>query len=110
MMDTYKISYSADAIDDLRVTYSYIANELLVPETAEKKINKIRSEIRKLDFMPTRHQIVDWEPWHSMGMHQLPIDKFMVYYLVLEDTKTVSIVKIIYGGRDIINIVNEMQE
>lgn len=34
MTDSYKAGYSADTLDDLREIYSYIANELLVPETA----------------------------------------------------------------------------
>ena len=36
MTDSYKVGYSVDALDDLREIYSYIANELLVPETAER--------------------------------------------------------------------------
>ena len=34
MTDSYKVGYSVDALDDLREIYSYIANELLAPETA----------------------------------------------------------------------------
>ena len=33
MTDSYKVGYSVDALDDLREIYSYIANELLAPET-----------------------------------------------------------------------------
>lgn len=34
MTDSYKDGYSVDVLDDSREFYSYIANELLVPETA----------------------------------------------------------------------------
>ena len=34
MTDSYNVGYSVDALGDLRKIYSYIANELLVPETA----------------------------------------------------------------------------
>ena len=34
MTDSYKVGYSVDALDDLREIYSYIANELLAPETS----------------------------------------------------------------------------
>ena len=32
MTDSYNVGYSVDALGDLRELYSYIANELLVPE------------------------------------------------------------------------------
>lgn len=66
MTDSYKVGYSVDALDDLREIYSYIANELLAPETATAQLGHIRKEVRSLDFMPARYALVDWEPWHSM--------------------------------------------
>ena len=77
MTDSYNVGYSVDALGDLREIYSYIANELLVPETAAAQLGRIRKEVRSLDFMPARYVLVEWEPWHSMKMHQLPVDNFI---------------------------------
>ena len=104
MTDSYKVGYSVDALDDLRKIYSYIANELLVPETASAQLSRIRKEVRSLDFMPARYALVDWEPRHSMKMHQLLVDNFIVYYLVDDEKRTVTVVRIFYGGRDIDNM------
>ena len=104
MTDSYKVGYSVDALDDLREIYSYIANELLVPETASAQLSRIRKEVRSLAFMPARYALVDWEPWYSMKMHQLPVDNFIVYYLVDDEKRTVTVVRIFYGGRDIDNM------
>lgn len=41
MTDSYKVSYSVDALNDLREIYAYIANELLVPETATAQVKII---------------------------------------------------------------------
>lgn len=60
MTDSYKVGYSVDALDDLREIYSYIANELLAPETATAQLGHIRKEVRSLDFMPARYALVDW--------------------------------------------------
>ena len=38
MTDSYNVGYSVDALGDLREIYSYIANELLVPETTVLKM------------------------------------------------------------------------
>lgn len=106
MTDSYKVGYSVDALDDLREIYAYIANELLVPETAVAQLGRIRREVRSLDFMPARYALVSWEPWHSMEMHQLTIDNFIAYYLVDDEKKVVTVVRIFYGGRDIEEIID----
>ncbi len=106
MTDSYKVGYSVDALDDLREIYAYIANELLVTETDKAQLGRIRKEVRSLDFMPARYALVEWEPWHSMQMHQLPADNFIVYYLVDDEERTVTVARIFYGGRDIEGIIN----
>ncbi len=106
MTDNYKVSYSADALDDLRKIYAYIADKLLVPDIAVAQLERIRKEVRLLDFMPARYVLVEWEPWHSMKIHQLPVDNFIVYYLVDDEKKAVTVVRVFYGGRDIEGIIN----
>ncbi|MCI9640001.1 MAG: type II toxin-antitoxin system RelE/ParE family toxin [Emergencia sp.] len=101
MSEQYKVIYSPQAADDLKAIYSYIAFELLVPDTAKNQVNRIRKQIRSLDFMPARFPIVDWEPWQSMKMHKIPIDNFIVFYLIDSDYLCVTIIRIVYGGRDI---------
>lgn len=110
MSDFYSVVYSSEAVDDLKETYSYTAFTLMVPETAEKQVNRIRKEIRSLDFMPSRYSSVDWEPWKSMGMHKVPVDNFVVYYTVNDDNRTVTVIRIFYGGQDVVNIVNAENE
>ena len=106
MTENYKVGYSEDALNDLREIYAYIANELLVPETAAAQVGRIRKEVRSLDFMPARYALVEWDPWHSMKMHQLPVDNFIVYYLVDDEEMAVTVVRIFYGGQDIEGILN----
>ncbi|WP_338546357.1 type II toxin-antitoxin system RelE/ParE family toxin [Emergencia sp. JLR.KK010] len=101
MSEQYKVIYSPQAADDLKDIYSYIAFELLVPDTAKNQVNRIRKQICSLDFMPARFPIVDWEPWQSMKMHKIPIDNFIVFYLIDSDHLCVTIIRIVYGGRDI---------
>ena len=61
MTDSYKVGYSVDALDDLREIYSYIANELLVPETASAQLSRIRKEVRFIGFHASCYALVDWE-------------------------------------------------
>lgn len=105
MSESFSVIYSPEAVNDLREIYTYIAYKLLVPKTAKGQINRIRDIIRSLDFMPLRYPIVDWEPWKSIEMHKLPIDNFIVFYIVSNEKHLVTIVRILYGGRDIKNSV-----
>lgn len=109
MTEDYIIHYSQDALNDLREIYSYISNKLLQTENAENQINKIRKGICSLEFMPSRYILVDCEPWHSLKMHQLSIDNFIVFYLVDNEKNTATIVRIIYGGRNIENMISSKE-
>ena len=110
MSDPYNVVYSPEALSDLKDIYAYIAQELMAPDTALNQVNRIRKEIRSLDFMPSRYALVDWEPWKSMGMHKVPVDSFVVFYTVNSDSMTVAIIRIVYGGRDIESIAAKNQK
>lgn len=106
MSNSYVLQYSPAARDDLRKIYMYIAFDLMASENAEGQVKRIRNEIRSLNFMPSRYEIVDWEPWKSMRMRKVPVDNFVIYYTVNDDTRTVTIIRIFYGGRNIKDIIN----
>lgn len=104
MNEPYKVIYSPQATDDLKNLYAYIAFERLVPEIAKNQVNRIRKAIRSLDFMPMKFPVVEWEPWHSMKMHKVPVDNFVVFYLIDSERLCVTIIRIIYSGRDMESI------
>ena len=110
MSNIFKVSYSPAAQDDIRAIYTYIAFELEAEQAARGQVDRIRDAVRKLDTMPERHETVDWEPWSSMGMRKLPVDNYIVFYLVDNNDKTVIVIRVFYGGRDIEKIVQEMTE
>lgn len=101
MNGSYTVRYAPQALDDLRDIYSYLAFSRKEPVTAQKLVNRLRKAARSLDTLPARHPVVDWEPWQSMGMHRLPVDNFLLFYLVDADAFTVTLVRIVYGGRDL---------
>lgn len=107
MSDSYKVSYSPQAVEDLKDIYAYIAYDLRERQTAKNQIDRIRKEVRSLDFMPLRYGIVDWEPWKHMGVHKVSVDNFVVFYAADADSKTVMVIRIVYGGRDIESIAKE---
>ena len=105
---TYNIVYSAQAKRDLRSIYEYIAFKLLAPETAGKQARRIMNEVLNLNEMPMRYKLYDEEPWSSYGLRVFPIGSYLVFYLVIEQLNVVNIVRIMYGGRDIKNQLDEI--
>ena len=98
---SWNVVYSARARQDLRDIYEYIAYELLVPDTASGQTGRIMKQIRSLEEMPMRYRLYEDEPWHSQGLRVLPVDNYLVFYLPSEAENTVTVVRIMYGGRDI---------
>lgn len=104
---SFHVVYSAEARQDLRDFYQYIAFELLEPETAAGQANRIMNEISSLDEMPMRHRRYEEEPWYSQGLRVMPVDNYLVFYLPDETNEIVNIIRIMYGGRDISKQLNE---
>ncbi len=100
-MNLYRVEYSQEALVDIKSIYTYISQILHAPLTARRQVNRIRKKIRDLEAFPTRYVLVEWEPWASMKMHRLPIDNYVVFYLVDEQAMAVKIVRIVYGGRNL---------
>ena len=96
MSSAYTVRYAPQALDDLRDLYSYVAFSLKEPATAQKLVNRIRKAA-----LPGRHPVVDWEPWQSMGMHRFTVEDFLLFYLIDQSIRTVTLVRIVYGGRDL---------
>lgn len=100
-MNLYRVEYSQEALVDIKSIYTYISQILHAPLTARRQVNRIRKEIRDLEAVPTRYVLVEWEPWASIKMHRLPIDNYVVFYLVDEQAMAVKIVRIVYWGRNL---------
>ncbi len=98
---SYKIIYTEESEQDLLNIYRYIAINLSVPETAKKQTDRIMNAINCLDEMPLRHKLYQNEPWHSKGLRVLPVDNYLVFYIVIEGEKTVAVVRIMYAGRNL---------
>lgn len=97
----YKIILTEQADTDLRCIYEYIAFTLLEPVIASGQLDRIEKGILSLDEMPERFRMFEKEPWRSRGLRQMPVDKFIVFYIPKTEDKTVNIIRVMYGGRDI---------
>ena len=104
------IVYTHTARQDLREIYEYIAFSLLASDTARSLTDRIMAEIRTLETFPERNPLYRDEPWYSQGVRVLPVKSYLVFYTVNNDAETVSVARILYGGRDISRQLEETVE
>lgn len=97
----YEVEISAQADFDLRGIFEYIAYELQSPENAIGQLDRLEENIMKLDQMPERFRQYEKEPWHSRGLRIMPVDNYCVLYIPDAEKAVVTIIRVMYGGRDI---------
>lgn len=97
----YEVEISAQADVDLRGIYEYIAYELQSPENAIGQLDRLEENIMKLDQMPERFRQYEKEPWHSRDLRIMPVDNYCVLYIPDAEKAVVTIIRVVYGGRDI---------
>ncbi|NLC74769.1 MAG: type II toxin-antitoxin system RelE/ParE family toxin [Clostridiales bacterium] len=51
--------------------------------------------------MPERFRQYEKEPWHSRGLRIIPVDNYCVLYIPDEEQALVTVIRVMYGGRDI---------
>lgn len=104
-MNAYNIQITQPAEEDLYEIGTYISKELLEPETAKKVISKIAKGINSLEDMPLRNSLVADEKLAYKGIRKIMMDNFIVFYIVTEESKTVTIIRILYSRRDWLNLL-----
>ena len=99
-MTEYKIVIEQTAENDLVGILSYISDTLHEPSIAMKIYGLIKKEILTLNRMPFRFEVVNEEPYRSMGVRRIPVENYTAFYIVDENEKTVHIFRILYNRRE----------
>ena len=102
----YEVEISEQADSDLRRIFEYIAFELQSPENASGQLDRLEEQILSLDTLPERYRKYEKELWKSLGLRVLPVDNYVVFYIPDSDKKVVTILRVMYAGRDIDNQLN----
>ncbi len=97
----YTIEVSEQAETDLREIYEYTSFELLAPENASGQLDRLEKSILGLEQMPERFRTYEEEPLHSRGLRIMPVDNFVILYIPDAKRGIVTVIRVMYGGRDI---------
>ena len=102
----YEIEVSEQADSDLRGIFEYLAFELQALENASGQLDRLEEQILSLDTIPERYRKYEKEPWKTRGLRVLPVDNYVILYIPDSDKKVVTILRVMYAGRDIGNQLN----
>ncbi len=98
---SYEIRMTPQAQNDLRSIFEYIAITLQSPQNAAGQFDRLEGSIDSLEQMPERFRVYDKEPWRSRNLRIMPVDHYLVFYIPNREKETVTIIRVMYGGRDI---------
>lgn len=98
-MKQYVVRITDRALADMEEIYNYIAIQLQAPENAMGQYNRIAEAIEGLNVFPERVKLVESEPERIMGLRQLVIDNYSVFY-VIEDIDVI-VTRVLYTAMDI---------
>ena len=107
---SYKVNVADAAENDLRAIFSYIAVELQSYINAVGQLERLESAIRSLSEMPERYRCYDKEPWRSRGLRRMSVDRYCVFYIPDISSRSVSVIRVMYGGLDVDRRLAEFAE
>lgn len=98
-MKQYVVRITDRALADMEEIYNYIAIQLQAPENAMGQYNRIAEAIEGLNVFSERVKLLEYEPERIMGLRQLVIDNYSVFY-VIEDIDVI-VTRVLYTAMDI---------
>jgi toxin ParE1/3/4 len=101
----YRLINTKPAKNDIIEIGTYIANELHSTQAALDLLDEIDKKILSLNQMPKRYALVSDKRLAKLGIRKMPVDNYLVFYRVDEHKKTVTIVRVLYGSRDWVNLL-----
>ncbi len=98
-MKQYKVQITDKALADMEEIYNYIAIQLQAPENALGQYNRIAKAIEGLNMFPERIRLMESAQERAMGLRQLAVDNYSVFY-VIEDERVI-VMRVLYSASDI---------
>ena len=98
-MKQYVVRITDKAMADMEEIYNYIAIQLQAPENAMGQYNRIAEAIEGLNVFPERVKLVEPELERIMGLRQLVIDNYSVFYVT--ENMDVIVTRVLYSAMDI---------
>ncbi|MBQ2794854.1 MAG: type II toxin-antitoxin system RelE/ParE family toxin [Oscillospiraceae bacterium] len=94
----YKISFSPEAVDDLKEIKQYIKDELCNEQAAKNTVAKILKKVKMLSDFPESGSSLSAIIGFDTDYRYLVCDNYIAFYRI--ENKNVLMVRILYGKRN----------
>lgn len=99
----YKISFSPEAVDDLKEIKQYIKDELCNEQAAKNTVAKILKKIKLLSDFPESGSSLSAIIGFDTDYRYLVCDNYIAFYRI--ENKNVLVVRVLYGRRNYMQIL-----
>ena len=104
---TYLTFITEVAEQDISQAARYIAQELLNPIAADGLLDEFENAVASLEAMPKRYPLVKNEELAALSFRIMPVQNYLVFYVVREKSRRVVIERFLHHRRDWIHILGE---
>ena len=102
---SYRILVAAPAENDLREAVFYISHELKNNAAALRLLDEAEETIRSLREMPFRYAVIEDDLLGNQGVRMVRVKNYLLFYVVRDDAKTVTVLRFLYARRDWLSIL-----
>lgn len=97
---TYRINITRTALADIRSSAFYISDTLMNKNASNRLLDNIQNKMDLLSENPYMNPLVKDSFLASNGIRFQMVDKYMAFYIVDEEAKTVSVIRFLHSRRD----------
>lgn len=102
----YQLTEKATA--DLDAAVSYIAGKLDNPQAATDFLEKLRKAIDEVRMFPESGSPIENEYLPHTGIRKKLVGNYILYYLPQPASKKITVLRILYGKRNIDQIIRQL--
>ncbi|HBE15351.1 MAG TPA: type II toxin-antitoxin system RelE/ParE family toxin [Ruminococcaceae bacterium] len=104
----YNYSFTREAEKDFDEILHYMTDTLDNPSAASAFMEKMEKVISEIRHFPRCGSLVENELITLKDIRKMPISNYLLYYRLNEIDECIHILRIIYGRRNMDNVLNEM--
>ena len=108
MESKYSYRFTKKAEQDLDEILNYISVDLVNPAAAQNLGRKIFEKIDMIRMFSDSGALVDNEFLADKTVRKLSVDNYVIYYKTYYEEKAISIIRIVYGKRNLDEILKTM--
>ena len=101
----YKLIVSQEAHSDIDDIVHYIFSELQNKNAAINFLNDVEKSYKNIIQNPFMYNLCNDDKLRYQGYRKIPIKNYIILYIVDGVSETVSIMRIIYGGRNYTELI-----